>query len=265
MKSLLFVGIGVVMVLLLTSEVVRFEGSPGGYSNSIGDGRNCTQCHARYDAIAKEGWITSDIPAEGYTPGQTYTITLTITDSGMKDCGFEMTLEDSKDAKMGGFAVLAGQGTQLIKSGNSVTHTYQGTSPSNGSKSWEISWTAPAEGSGSLIFSASTLAGDGGSDSDYDQVYTTNLFVSEKVANDISNNGIASSTIYYNYESSLLQVEGPKTIDQIEVYNTSGILLQVNNLQKSSFNLNLSELQPGTYIIKLVSGHESVTKKISVR
>ena len=74
-------------------------GSPGGYTGSPGDGKTCKQCHGGTVANVT-GWITSNIPAEGYTPGTSYTITVTVSGSGSK--GFEVSPQNSSGGLLGG-------------------------------------------------------------------------------------------------------------------------------------------------------------------
>ena len=70
-------------------------GSPGGKTGSVGDmGNTCTNCHSG-TAQSQSDWITSDIPDNGFQPGETYTITATATDGDASLIGFELTSEDS--------------------------------------------------------------------------------------------------------------------------------------------------------------------------
>ena len=101
------------MFFLLTSGTENSGGSQGGKTGSPGDGgATCTNCHSG-TATAQEGWITSNIPAEGYTPGETYTITATGTHNGVGKFGFEVTAEDNADAKTGTFVITNSDESQL--------------------------------------------------------------------------------------------------------------------------------------------------------
>ena len=81
----------------------RTNGSPGGYTNSVGDGGNsCTQCHS---GTINTGIglvsIYTNIPSSGYVPGQTYTVSATVSDLGKTKFGFETTAEDISGNKKG--------------------------------------------------------------------------------------------------------------------------------------------------------------------
>ncbi len=121
-------------------------GSPGGYSGSPGDGHNCSisSCHGG-SATNVTGWITSNVPADGYTPGATYTITATATGSGKK--GFEISPQSVSGSLLG--VLTHGSGNKLCNGNKAVTHS---SSVSGSSATWTFSWTAPAAGTGSVTF-----------------------------------------------------------------------------------------------------------------
>jgi hypothetical protein len=122
----------------------RPNGSPGGYTGSPGDGRNCTDCHGG-SASNVTGWITSNIPADGYTPGATYTITATATGTGNK--GFEISPQTLAGGLLG--SLTPGSGNKLCNSNKAITHS---AAVGGSSATWTFSWTAPAAGTGSVTF-----------------------------------------------------------------------------------------------------------------
>lgn len=120
------------------------SGSPAGYTGSPGDGKNCTQCH-NGSASTVTGWITSNIPASGYTAGSTYTITVTVSGSGAK--GFEVSPQNPSGTLLG--TLTAGTGSHLTGSGKYVT---QNSSVNSNPATWTFTWTAPAVGTGDVTF-----------------------------------------------------------------------------------------------------------------
>ena len=136
------------------------SGSPGGKSGSTGDGGStCTDCHSGA-AQSQLGWITTNIPAEGYTPGETYTIIATGTHSGVGKFGFELTAEEISGAKTGTFTIIEPGRTKLTNANNAVTHTSGGTTPSGNTASWTMEWTAPASAPITVKFYAAFNAAD---------------------------------------------------------------------------------------------------------
>jgi hypothetical protein len=120
------------------------SGAPAGYTGSPGDGHNCTSCHGGSQSTVS-GWITSDIPADGYTPGTNYTITVTVSGSGQK--GFEVSPQDGTGTLLG--TLTAGTGNHLTGSGKYVTHSAKSSA---NPKTWSFTWTAPAAGTGLVTF-----------------------------------------------------------------------------------------------------------------
>ena len=97
----------------------RPNGSPGGYTGSPGDGSNCSiACHGGSTSPVT-GWVTSNVPADGYTPGATYTITVTATGSGNK--GFECSPQSLSGSLIG--TVTPGSGNKLCNNNKAITHS----------------------------------------------------------------------------------------------------------------------------------------------
>ena len=148
-KKLFFISpLAVGLSLLISSysgTQTRYPGgSPGGYTGSPGDGHTCTVCHGGA-ATQLTGWITSNIPAEGYIPGATYNITVTVSGSGKK--GFEVSPQNLSGNLQG--SLSAGTGTKLVAGNTAVTHSSSSTS---NPKVWSFGWTAPNPGVGDVTF-----------------------------------------------------------------------------------------------------------------
>jgi hypothetical protein len=141
---------GIVALFLLTAySGVNTDyaggGAPAGYTGSPGDGQNCkTGCH-NGSVSTVSGWITSDIPAAGYTAGTTYSITATVTGSG--NHGFEISPQNPSGTLLG--TLIAGAGQTLKGGGKYVTHS---NSANGNPQSWTFQWVAPVAGTGIVTF-----------------------------------------------------------------------------------------------------------------
>jgi len=165
--------------MAITGATLRDIGSPGGYTGSPMDGQNCTTCHTSFVAQTVSNLISTDIPQEGYEPGRQYQITVTGSHTGASTMGFELTAE-SGNSKVGNFTASSGA-VQLVNSNSAVTHTAEGIAAANGTRSWTVNWTAPANGgAGDVTFYAAVNAGDGNDVPVGDQVYLSSLTVSER-------------------------------------------------------------------------------------
>ncbi len=168
------------VVLLLFSYT---NGSPGGRTGSPGDGgATCTQCHYG-NAQVQGGLISTTIPASGYVPGETYTITVTANMNGISKYGFELTAESTGGAKKGTFTITDPARTKKVNSGTAVTHKSGGTAASGNIISWSTDWTAPAAGTGQITFYTALNAANNNGSSSGDHIYKDMFTVSEHVGN----------------------------------------------------------------------------------
>ena len=119
-------------------------GSPGGYTGSPGDGKDCTYCHGG-NAEQVTGWITSDIPAEGYIPAETYTINISVTGAG--DKGFEVSPQNLQGDLLG--TLVDGSNVHLVAGNSAVT---QDNASSSNPAQWQFEWIAPDAGTGPVTF-----------------------------------------------------------------------------------------------------------------
>ncbi len=179
MKLLLYFLGAAGIFILFTAESGHFNGSPGGKTGSPGDGgATCTQCHTG-TATTIEGWITSNIPASGYSPGETYTITATGTHEGCMRFGFEATSENAAGSKVGSLIITNDTETKLTNLNHAVTHKSTGTTPSGNSKTWTFNWIAPPISTGAVTFYAAFNAANGNGNNFGDVIYKSMMTVVE--------------------------------------------------------------------------------------
>ena len=119
--TLFSIAFAVAVFFYPTTSNSNASGSPGGKTGSPNDVANfnissCTGCH--YAGVGTGATITSDIPSSGYVPGNVYTITANINQSGINKFGFEITAEEANfgSAKTGTFFVTNGTETKLVNS-----------------------------------------------------------------------------------------------------------------------------------------------------
>ena len=150
----------------------------------------CATCH---DGGLNDGVGTlsmEGVPAF-YTPGQAYTISVTLTRSGSSRWGFELTSLKSSDGTAAGTLANTTPLTYIQTSSGKlyVSHTTL-NNPSDGTFSgtvggpvtWSFQWTAPPAGSGGVIFYAAGVAADGSDDADAgDFVYTASKPSAEEI------------------------------------------------------------------------------------
>jgi hypothetical protein len=177
---------GAIVLLLIVApalvhRAIAYETTPpAGRTGAPGE-TTCSSCHGALNN-GQATLTISGVPGS-YTPGQKYTITVSLARTGSSRWGFELTsLFTTGSAYAGTLAATSNTTTIVTKSSKNyivdtttlgADGTYAGTS--NGPVSWSFDWTAPAAGSGAVTFYAVGLAAnnDGNNDAG-DYVYTVN-------------------------------------------------------------------------------------------
>ncbi len=221
-------------------------GSPGGYTNSPADGHNCTVCHGG-SATTVQDWISTDIPAQGYTPGNTYQISVTATGSGNK--GFELTAEDASNNKTGTFA--AGSGSKLTNGDHAVTHT---SANSDNPHTWTFSWTAPQAGTGDVTFYAAVVVNK-------PNINLTSLQVSENTSSGITTLNENDIKIRPNPAKNRITIKSKNLKGKsFAVYSVSGSLIYKGKFSGSKTYIDTSNLEKGTYFLSVETGKGKISK-----
>lgn len=227
------------IILLLSSyggdECDYPSGSPAGYTNSPGDGKNCTQCHGG-SASPVTGWITSDIPAEGYTAGTTYNLTVTVSGSGHK--GFEVSPQNTAGDQLG--TLIAGSGSNLTGGTKYVTHN---SDPTSNPATWTFQWMAPAAGTGEVTFFGAFAVGKS-------STKTSTLVASENVAAPLTVVATATPQTILTGDSSHLDAI-PAGGSGSYSYNWESIPAGFSSTLKSPW---IKPLEPTAYVVIVSDG-----------
>ena len=160
------------LAVVLFSIIFANSGGPGGnYANNAPWYYNCTSCHSGNVNSGNGSVAIAGLPNEGYIPGETYILTLSVTGTHDRGYGFQMASQVGND-NAGTFSLGANsQNAELT--GNRVQHSTRTISGE-----WIVEWLAPASDVGDVIFSFSGLATGGNSGFGGDNVYTGSVQVS---------------------------------------------------------------------------------------
>jgi hypothetical protein len=258
----IYVLIAIISLPAVLLVYANSSGSQGGYTGSPGDnGNTCTTCHTGNQVIEQEGWITTDIPAEGYTPGMDYTITLTGMHENVQKFGFEMTVEDIGNSKVGEFTILDDRTQFAAGSNQRVTHTSNGNVPSGDSNTWDVTWTAPSEGVGSVTFYAALNAANGNGNTLGDQIYTTMLEVNESSLGVGVQELADQIRMYPNPASTSLNLQLPEN-GQVRIIDMLGNQVIESSSTLKDQNIDVSNLTKGIYFVQVMIGNEVVSLKM---
>lgn len=272
-----FFAVGIVTLdLVLDSRASSVHawssGSPGAKTGSPADMITCNTSGCHTGSAVNSGTAITNIVANslasGYTPGQTYTITGTMTEMSITKFGFELTVEkDADNSKVGTFVITNSTRTKLVNSNKAVTHTASGTAPTGGgtggnSTTWSVNWIAPVAGTGDVTFYAAFNSSNNNVSQSGDEIYTaTPLSISEAITTKvIENTESVATTIFPNPVKSLFEISTTKAINNVVVYNLAG--KKMTNVNQNINKFDVSNFPSGIYFVQIESDGNIVTKKI---
>jgi len=254
---------------ILQSMVMKKDGAAPGYTGSPGDSlKNCTACHGGF-ASNVDNWITSDIPAEGYVPGQTYTITATNKEFGATRFGFEISPQDTLGNLLGTMVITDAVRTKFVGGTKYITYTENGVEGKD-SLSWTFKWVAPQ--TDEVVFYGgfnSNFDGHKGGD----QTFLSQLKVKRNASTSISNVSSEQSLfVYPNPASDYVLVEYDSKMAgnvSISVFDLNGkqVLSLMNGAISSgkfSKKFDVKSLSDGQYLVKFELNGNSTFKQIKV-
>jgi hypothetical protein len=178
LTALLFFGIFASLVLLgnkngRASQAQRGNTGAPGDETQNGQPKTCIACHGQgpiQASLSVSVLDSSSNPVTQYLPGKTYTARVTITASGanLNGYGFQMIgLRDSNNSDLDGFSDVNPNNYKIATiSGGRTYAEHDNISTSN---TFNVKWTAPATGTGSVTLYAAgngvnatgTTGGDG--------------------------------------------------------------------------------------------------------
>jgi hypothetical protein len=240
-------------------------GSPGEF--------DCTGCHTSFQVNSGPGSISitsSNLTNWEYVPGQTYHISVAISQTNVPLFGFGFeVLKTSNNTSTGTFTITNRVETQTksaIVNGASRANVVQkknGGLTSN-SHTFNFDWTAPTTNVGNIKFYTAGNASDNQQDSLNDYVYTTSQLVTPLGAG-IEDVATESPKIYFNSVTGKLTVEYLHAVSaqsEILIYDLSG----KNIFRKSFINQNkllvdVSSFADGIYVAAISSGDKFFRNK----
>jgi hypothetical protein len=275
MKKIIFLALITITGIIVlesfgTIGLGKKDGTEPGYTGSPGDSlKNCTACHGGM-AMDVEGWITSNIPEEGYMPGATYTVTATNTEFGATRFGFEVSPQALNGDLMGTMVITDTTTTKLVGNDKYITYKAAGVDGVD-SRSWTFDWIAPAAGSGNVVFYGafnSNYNGDKGGDHTYLTTLKVKEFGTTGVA-DLSNN-ITSFSVYPNPSTDFINVTVDAkttesiTIDLLDLTGKSVIPSLTYTHGMGTKRISTEEVANGIYLIRLQAGGQTSVQKINI-
>ncbi len=152
-------------------------GPPNGKTGAPGEG-TCADCHGNLNI--GDGRITVSAPST-FTPGDTISLFVRVSQPGQIRWGFELTALDGTDAPVGDLIIVQPTRTQLsvdVGTGRQyVKHTSVGTDLGTPDESpgWTLEWASPEAPLGAVTFYIAGNAANGNGFNTGDFIYTNVL------------------------------------------------------------------------------------------
>jgi hypothetical protein len=277
-KKLLIV-LGVAAVVTASAGTL-YDNGKSGKTDSPGEG-NCSSCHD--NTVVNTGGgsvvITSNMPGDMYTPGQTYNITVTVSEAGKTLFGLGVEALNSGFTNAGTLVITNAAETHLLTASNgriNVVHQLNGgLVTTSGSKSFNFDWTAPATDVGYVTFFVGSIAAIGDSDPADDNTYTTTKIFSSPST--VGINEYASGmqfSVFPNPVKDIMNIYysgGNNSAAKAELYSISG--QKVADLFNEAVPSSLIQKHipvsgtwaSGVYFVKIQQDGMSLTKKVLIQ
>lgn len=273
-----------IFALALTAWGFSF-GPPDGIAGDPPINANCTLCHNSFPVNSGSAVVEFTGLPSTYQPGQVYTFTLTIQQSGQRRWGFEMTSILGIGSRGGWLAPGNPTLSQLSPgSGNArdyLKHTSQGTQAGQNSGTWEITWTAPPANSDTVFFYIACNAADNNGTNSGDYIYTISAALPELASGISGVPEIPPETpsllaVYPNPFNPSVTVDLSGWVGKgaltLQLFDVSGRILRNDRYGIVRFDeltrlpLDLNDLPAGTYFLRAVqAGNTTVTKLVKVK
>lgn len=244
------------------------DGSNPGFTGSPGDSlKNCSVCHGG-QAIYQPFWITSTVPAEGFEPGETYTIRAANSSFGHTRFGFSISPQAIDGMQLGTIIVTDSLRTQLNGNGKYITYRTQGVFAKD-SAIWMFNWIAPTDVNEVVFYGAFNSNHDGHKGGDLTTLSTLKLY--KKGFTNLAENGFGLNlNVFPNPSNNVLNVSlkaaSSEDVD-LAIYNLQGeqVWLGSNrNATDLQEKIELANWPQGVYFLRVQQGKNKLVEKLVV-
>ena len=205
------------IILILSGFLAANSSGPNaGYAHNAPNYNNCTSCHSGSVNSGDGEVVFTGLPSS-YTPGETYSIGVTVTGANDRGYGFQAIAQ--AENSLAGELSLNSSSNSLEMNGDFIQHSSRTTSGS-----WIFDWLAPSSDIGEVTFSASGLATGGANGNGGDEVYTEAVTIPALVPVDFE------GLLFSEY------AEGSAYNKYLEIYNGTGSDIDLSDYSISSCN-----------------------------
>ena len=242
------------------------SGGISGFAGSPADnGQTCTTCHSGSPQMVNN-FITTDIPVDGYVPGEVYTITINATHPTFNRFGFSFTAQDPINGnQIGTFSLTNTNETRLNGQGKYVSHSSGGTTGSNNSKTWSFQWTAPTTAQGAVGFYGAFNLTNGNGTTSGDATRTQSFAIMPNPNIGLSEIKEKNFKVFPNPDTqNFINIEFPSGQGSIRIFDLAGKTILEEKSVDGRIQLPMNTPR-GFYLVEMKDKTKTFTQKIWVK
>lgn len=254
-------------------------GGQPGFTGAPGE-NNCTQCHVGtvQDGTTENALVLLEgiTPVTEYTPGTSYTVSVTMNSSPAKK-GFSATALDGNTAMAGTFTgdgTIGGTQDFTNVPGTRTYVSHTATSNTSSQNSWLWTWVAPTAGTGDVTFYVATNAANDNNNTSGDAIYLSTHTFPE------ANASVEENTFKHNFKAGYSVSNREVVIDfnantigdmVVNVVDMNGRSVYTEKLGSSELGENNErvrlpeEIEGGIYVVHFFVGNKAMSAKIMVQ
>lgn len=230
----------------------------------------CVECHGQgnYNPNLAIALLDGTTPVSTYVPGKQYTLrfSLNAANGTPGGYGYQAIVLDAKNNAQAGIWGTAPSGQRVIAVGGRqyTEHTRRATSGV-----FQMPWTAPAAGTGSVVVYTAGVAANGDNSNGGDSPTRNTLTLAEATLSSLPSSKIltAQLKVYPNPAIDFARVEIQGKIENaalwVNLLDVQGRILQSKRLQHSGehtqLELNVENLPKGQYWVQVSDGSRTKT------
>jgi hypothetical protein len=280
-KKIILSVLVIISVIIAPAFIMMNSTGIAGRTGSPGE-PNCGSCHSG-GSSSSTGIVFASSPSfslNQYDPGTVYTISVTVQASGFSRFGFGCEILDSV-GNNAGVMQAAGVGVKFLNSGNRKNAVHTTQKSGTGEATFTFQWVAPSIEKSTIYVCGNAVNFNGNTSGDLpiqsSLDLTSNVSVIDTTADTSTTfirrhyaNAVNDVKIYPNPASSVSMVSynlvenGLVKIELLDISGRSVRTLQnerKHNGTHSDF-LNLYNIPPGTYFIKMSIDDRKVSQKL---
>jgi hypothetical protein len=198
MKKLLLFGI-LALVFTGTTAFILTSSGLAGLSGSPGEG-NCGSCHTGGAGTTQVAFSASPaFVANQFIPGQTYTVTVNVTNNSFTKFGFDCEILTPANANAGTMTTTL-TGVKFLNSGARKNAVHSTPKTGTGSAAFSFVWTAPITGTATIYATGNAINGNGSTTGDTPSAGASLALTADPSAgiNESTQSGISGLVVYPN-------------------------------------------------------------------